>query len=493
MLNTKCLRKFSTRLSTFSLLISICTWNLCLAQTAELETSFDTKTVVSTLSGVKSNLAPGALITINGIDLSATSQTCASLITDKISPELCSPPSCVPGLKLQEVLCGTRVTTESLLGKNKFFPLFSVSEGEIQLQVPNEIAIGEDRLCVIHNFTQTNSNSNDDLVNIDDIEGATCEDIVVKAQAPVVSNTRGFVTAFHKDLTEVSSKAPALVGETILIRASGLGKSNPASKDGEISTSQPSVKKPLADLISPDGRSKTKLKVLKSYKLAGSIGLDTFEVKIPKLPKLQKNKATNFLLQFDTRDKKTNKSYKPKLPVASGSLTNTPTPTSTPAGTRTPSATFTATPTRTPVVTNTPTATNTPVIASTATPTATATPTPTATATQANTATPTATATTDPLVTKINSVKGLDLSTTPPTYSTDAAISGQYIVLYGNFLPSQNYLVSYNNSVVNGFIVYESTTQIYIKLNEGQVGNGVFAIWNTNGLSNQISFAVKAR
>jgi uncharacterized protein (TIGR03437 family) len=101
---------------------------------------------------------------------------------------------------------------------NSPVPLFYVSEGQINFLVPGRRAIGKSVLWVAR-------------------EGWAGPQIpidIVDAAPGLFALSSGFAIASHRDFTLVSPDSPAHPGETVVLWATGLGKTRQNPSDGEL-------------------------------------------------------------------------------------------------------------------------------------------------------------------------------------------------------------------------------------------------------------------
>lgn len=142
------------------------------------------------------SIAPGSLISIFGQNFGTQTQI-------------------GPTNPLQQSLAGVAVTADNLI-----FPLWFVSAGQINAQVPWELPPGQ--------YTLTVHSS-----GLPDVSGP----ITVSRNAPGVYYTESptnqpLAVAVHQDWTLITPASPARRGEYVTIYVNGLGPVNPAGLDG---------------------------------------------------------------------------------------------------------------------------------------------------------------------------------------------------------------------------------------------------------------------
>jgi uncharacterized protein (TIGR03437 family) len=152
-------------------------------------------------------MAPGSVIQIFGSNLAATTTTAA-------------------GAPLPLSLGGTSVSIGGLAA-----PLFYASPGQINAQVPFELAAG---------------NQYDVEVSVNEALSATEWIALVNAAPAIAAFPSGEAIAEHADYSLVSDTAPAQPGEYILLYLSGLGLT-----DLPVASGAASPANPLAHPVSP--------------------------------------------------------------------------------------------------------------------------------------------------------------------------------------------------------------------------------------------------
>jgi uncharacterized protein (TIGR03437 family) len=151
--------------------------------------------------------APGSVIQIFGSNLAATTTTAA-------------------GAPLPLSLAGASVSIGGLAA-----PLFYASPGQINAQVPFELAAG---------------NQYDVQVNVNGALSATASIALVNAAPAIAALPSGEAIAQHADYSPVSEAAPAQAGEYIILYLSGLGLT-----DVPVASGAASPANPLAHPVSP--------------------------------------------------------------------------------------------------------------------------------------------------------------------------------------------------------------------------------------------------
>lgn len=258
--------------------------------------------ITSTLSGQAYKLAPGALITIKGENLSGSGTECTAPSNGALPTELCN----------------TAVSTNRLFGDKKYFRIFSVTPKEIKLQVPYKTLPGRHSLCVLHGSLSDFAGK-----DINAVEPRDCVRIKVSPQSPALAVDDGIVRATHEDGSAVNEASPASIGEKITIVASGLGKSNPATEDGVPALVGATVRKPIARLGSNASKKKQEqVKVLRAEKRAGETGLDEIDIVVPRLTNLTADRVFKFSLQLRSGNLASNKG---SLPIVGSKPSTKPT------------------------------------------------------------------------------------------------------------------------------------------------------------------------
>ncbi len=155
-----------------------------------------------------SAVAPGSVVSVYGINLaSATFNSPANHL-------------------------GQTLDNVTVLADGQAAPLFFVSPGQINVQLPSDLPPGDHTLAV----------------QVEGKPGATASFTVVKT-APglfsTVEKAETFAVATHQDGTAISASSPARRGEVVSLFGTGLGPYNPAPPDGVAVPS--GTKYPLAD------------------------------------------------------------------------------------------------------------------------------------------------------------------------------------------------------------------------------------------------------
>jgi uncharacterized protein (TIGR03437 family) len=153
-------------------------------------------------------VAPGSAVSVYGVNLA--SDTFNS-----------------PASRLAQTLDNVTVRADGQMA-----PLFFVSPGQINVQLPSNLSAGEHALTV-------------------QVEGKpeATAGFSVARNAPglfgTVGNAQTFAVATHQDGTAISASSPARRGEVVSLFATGLGPYNPVPADGVVVSS--GTKYPLAD------------------------------------------------------------------------------------------------------------------------------------------------------------------------------------------------------------------------------------------------------
>ncbi len=187
--------------------------------------------------------SPGALISIFGANLATA-------------------PGRSPGLPLLTEINGTRAIIDG-----KFAPLLFVSSGQINAQIPFEVAASSLPVQV--------------LVMVNGVASAS-ETLKIESVSPGIfsldASGSGPGVLMHSDnVTLISAAAPAKVGETIVIYCTGLGATDPPALTGNAANGQPTVNIPLVTIggqIAP---------VIFSGAVAGFVGLYQVNVIVPSI------------------------------------------------------------------------------------------------------------------------------------------------------------------------------------------------------------------
>jgi uncharacterized protein (TIGR03437 family) len=209
--------------------------------------SYSVAGIVNTGNYAPGPFAPNAILTIFGTSLARSAQAIA--------------PSDIKDNQLPIELNYTQVFVE-----NSATPLFYVSDGQINFLLPSKLLAGSARIRVVR-------------------EGISGPEVLVTVgdAAPALFITAsGYAIATHADnTTVVSPDAPAHAGETIVIWATGLGKTVTNPGTGEI----PQYASQLANLaelkVLLDGVAVDPARVLYAGLTPGSAGLYQINVTLP--------------------------------------------------------------------------------------------------------------------------------------------------------------------------------------------------------------------
>jgi uncharacterized protein (TIGR03437 family) len=182
-------------------------------------------------------VAPGSIVSLFGANLGASTAV--------------APAGSVP-----QSLGGVTV-----IAGQQFMPLFFVSPGQINFQIPGGIELGPQALTV---SAQGQPN--------------------IQATFQVVRNAPGlfqqtidgaaFGLVYHADGSAVTQSAPAQIGETITLYGTGFGPTNPPRVEGFALPSSPVYG--IVDPVNVTAGSVT-APAVSSYALAGSIGVDAVQ------------------------------------------------------------------------------------------------------------------------------------------------------------------------------------------------------------------------
>jgi uncharacterized protein (TIGR03437 family) len=182
-------------------------------------------------------VAPGSIVSIFGANLTAGTAVASS------SP-------------LPQSLGGVSV----MLG-NSLLPLFFVSPGQLNLQIPNGLPPGAASLTVIGAGVPNVSTS---LTIAQDAPGLFAQAI----------NGQSFALAFHADGTLVTPSAPAIIGELLTLYGTGFGATNPARLEGFAIPASPAYN--LVDPVSLAAGGDT-LTPSAAFAVVGSVGVDAIQ------------------------------------------------------------------------------------------------------------------------------------------------------------------------------------------------------------------------
>jgi uncharacterized protein (TIGR03437 family) len=140
----------------------------------------------------------------------------------------------------------------------QFMPLFFVSPGQINFQLPDGIALGAQTLTIMPQG-QPNVQVNFNLVR--NAPGLFQQSI----------NGQSFALAYHPDGSAITAAAPAQVGETITIYGTGFGPTNPARLEGFALPASPVYN--IVDSVIVTAGSVT-APATAAFASAGSVGVD---------------------------------------------------------------------------------------------------------------------------------------------------------------------------------------------------------------------------
>jgi uncharacterized protein (TIGR03437 family) len=155
----------------------------------------------------KPSLSPGSSALIFGQNLSTSASACQA-------------PTMPP---LPTTLCGTQLTVSG-----KSAAMFFVSQGQLNVQIPIDVAPGPVQVTVTVQG-----------------KGSASVMVTLTAFSPAIftftpsGSTQSLGTFQHKDFTLVTPQAPARPGETLAVQAVGLGPTNPAVATGAAAPTSP--------------------------------------------------------------------------------------------------------------------------------------------------------------------------------------------------------------------------------------------------------------
>jgi len=191
-------------------------------------------------------VAPGSIASIYGVDLAPRTEIGLS------SP---LPPD----------LSGVRVTVDGLES-----PLYFISEGQINFQVPYEISLasGFVEVIVLRNGVASRA------VNVNTAEYAPSVFLIADALDPAVKYT----AVTHPDGELVSAQRPATPNSILVVYGNGLGVVTNRPGTGFRAVAQPLAEARVTPAITLGG---VALEVQFAGQTPGSIGLSQFNVKLP--------------------------------------------------------------------------------------------------------------------------------------------------------------------------------------------------------------------
>ncbi len=184
-----------------------------------------------------SAVAPGSAISIFGVNLTATTQE------GTVSP-------------MPQTLGGLTVAVGSRL-----LPLFFVSPGQVNAQLPADLPVGASSLVV------TTAD-----------QAPVTANFTIAQDAPglfsLTSNNNAYALAFHANGTLITEASPAKAGETITLFGTGFGPTTPARPEGLAIPSSPSfvVKDPASVQVGT-----ASFTASSAYALPGAVGIDVVQ------------------------------------------------------------------------------------------------------------------------------------------------------------------------------------------------------------------------
>jgi uncharacterized protein (TIGR03437 family) len=146
----------------------------------------------------------------------------------------------------------------------QLMPLFFVSPGQINFQLPDGIALGAQTLTIAPQG-QANVQANFNVVR--NAPGLFQQSI----------NGQAFALAYHADGSAITAAAPAQLGETINVYGTGFGPTNPARLEGLALPASPVYN--IVDAVTVTAGSVTALATA-AFAAAGSVGVDAVQFAI---------------------------------------------------------------------------------------------------------------------------------------------------------------------------------------------------------------------
>jgi uncharacterized protein (TIGR03437 family) len=182
-------------------------------------------------------VAPGSVISVFGANLAAGTAV-------------------GPGSPLPQALGGVT----AMVGQ-QFLPLYFVSAAQINLQLPESVAMGAQMLTIA---SQGQPNVQVPFNVVRNAPGLFQQSI----------NGLAFALAYHSDGSAVTADAPAQVGETITMYGTGFGPTNPARLEGYALPVSPVYN--IVDAVTVTAGSVTAA-ASGAFALAGSVGVDAVQ------------------------------------------------------------------------------------------------------------------------------------------------------------------------------------------------------------------------
>jgi uncharacterized protein (TIGR03437 family) len=146
----------------------------------------------------------------------------------------------------------------------RFIPLFFVSPTQINLQLPDDLALGSQTLTV-------------SSTGLPDVQATFTVVRNAPGLFPLVVGNQSFAIALHEDGTPVTTDAPALHGELLTVYGTGFGPANSPRPEGFPIPAQPVYT--LVDTPNVQVGSAT-LAAVSAFAVAGQIGIDAVQFRL---------------------------------------------------------------------------------------------------------------------------------------------------------------------------------------------------------------------
>jgi uncharacterized protein (TIGR03437 family) len=143
----------------------------------------------------------------------------------------------------------------------QFLPLYFVSPGQINLQLPDDMTLGAQTLTIA---SQGQPNVQVSFNAIRNAPGLFQQTI----------DGQAFALAYHADGSAVTAAAPAQIGESITVYGTGFGPTNPARLEGYALPASPVFN--IVDAVTVSAGSVT-APAIAAFGLAGSVGVDVLQ------------------------------------------------------------------------------------------------------------------------------------------------------------------------------------------------------------------------
>lgn len=148
---------------------------------------------------------------------------------------------------------------------NELAPIYYVSSGQINIQLPTDLTIGQHAILISANGALTLP----DLLDINPFQ----------AGIAAYSDGSGNVIAQHADYSYVTAASPAKPGEIVIIYLAGLGATNPAVPSGQAApTTEPLARVVNAPTVTVDGQNAA---VEFAGLAPGFVGLYQIDLQVP--------------------------------------------------------------------------------------------------------------------------------------------------------------------------------------------------------------------